>query len=129
MATKEEDFVTRLFVTNTHTPVVFFSPRGIAYKMKVWRLLLAAPQARGKFNNLLPLQDGERIIRILLPEDEESWSTLDVMFATTRGTVRRNKLSDFSTSPQRQEIAMKFDGGVATRSSTSSSARKATTCC
>ncbi len=111
MATKEEDFVTRLFVTNTHTPVVFFSSRGIAYKMKVWRLPLAAPQARGKFlNNLLPLQDGERITSILLlPEDEEMWSTLDVMFATTRGTVRRNKLSDFVNVNRNGKIAMKFD--------------------
>lgn len=111
MATKDEDFVTRLFVTNTHTPVVFFSSRGIAYKMKVWRLPLAAPQARGKFlNNLLPLQEGERITSILLlPEDEESWSTLDVMFATTRGTVRRNKLSDFVQVNRNGKIAMKFD--------------------
>ena len=111
MATKDEDFVTRLFVTNTHTPVVFFSSRGIAYKMKVWRLPLAAPQARGKFlNNLLPLQDGERITSILLlPEDEEQWATLDVMFATTRGTVRRNKLSDFVQVNRNGKIAMKFD--------------------
>ena len=111
MATKDEDFVTRLFVTNTHTPVVFFSSRGIAYKMKVWRLPLAAPQARGKFlNNLLPLQDGERITSILLlPEDEDQWATLDVMFATTRGTVRRNKLSDFVQVNRNGKIAMKFD--------------------
>ena len=111
MTTKDEDFVTRLFVTNTHTPVVFFSSRGIAYKMKVWRLPLAAPQARGKFlNNLLPLQEGERITSILpLPEDETSWDTLDVMFATTRGTVRRNKLSDFVQVNRNGKIAMKFD--------------------
>ncbi len=111
MATKDEDFVTRLFVTNTHTPVVFFSSRGIAYKMKVWRLPLAAPQARGKFlNNLLPLQEGERITSILLlPEDEAVWETLDVMFATTRGTVRRNKLSDFAQVNRNGKIAMKFD--------------------
>ncbi len=111
MATKDEDFVTRLFVASTHTPVVFFSSRGIAYKMKVWRLPLAAPQARGKFlNNLLPLQDGERITSILpLPEDEASWETLDVMFATTRGTVRRNKLSDFVQVNRNGKIAMKFD--------------------
>jgi DNA gyrase subunit A len=111
MATKDEDFVTRLFVASTHTPVVFFSSRGIAYKMKVWRLPLAAPQARGKFlNNLLPLQDGERITSILpLPEDEANWETLDVMFATTRGTVRRNKLSDFVQVNRNGKIAMKFD--------------------
>ena len=74
MATREEDFVTKLFVANTHTPVLFFSSRGMAYKMKVWRLPLAAPQGRGKaLVNLLPLEQGERITSILpLPEDEAS---------------------------------------------------------
>ena len=97
MPTREEDFVTRLFVAKTHTPVLFFSSRGQVYKEKVWRLPLAAPQARGKaLINILPLEQGENITTIMpLPEDEASWSKLDVMFATTRGTVRRNKLSDF----------------------------------
>ena len=72
MATRDEDFVTRLFVANTHTPVLFFSSRGQVYKQKVWRLPLAAPQARGKaLINLLPLEQGERITSIMpLPEDE-----------------------------------------------------------
>ncbi len=98
MQTRDEDFVTRLFVANTHTPVLFFSSRGQVYKEKVWRLPLAAPQARGKaLINILPLAQDERITTIMpLPEDEASWANLDVMFATTRGTVRRNKLSDFS---------------------------------
>ncbi|WP_126541721.1 DNA gyrase subunit A [Oharaeibacter diazotrophicus] len=111
MATKEEDFVVRLFVANTHTPVLFFSSRGIAYKMKVWRLPLGNPQSRGKFiKNLLPLQDGERITSILaLPEDEETWADLDVVFATRFGTVRRNKLSDFTNVNRNGKIAMKFD--------------------
>ena len=97
MATREEDFVTRIFIANTHTPVLFFSSRGMAYKMKVWRLPVAAPQARGKaLINLLPLDKDESITTILpLPEDEMSWAKLDVMFATNGGTVRRNKLSDF----------------------------------
>ena len=75
MATKEEDFVTQVFVANTHTPVLFFSSRGQVYKEKVWRLPLAAPQARGKaLINLLPLDEGERITTIMpLPEDEASW--------------------------------------------------------
>ncbi|MCW2309232.1 DNA gyrase subunit A [Rhodobium gokarnense] len=114
MSMKEEDFVSRLFVANTHTPVLFFSSRGIAYQMKVWRLPLAAPQARGKaLVNLLPLQPGERVTTIMpLPEDEESWSTLDVVFATTKGTVRRNKLSDFIGVRQNGKIAMKLDEGM-----------------
>ncbi|WP_245256553.1 DNA gyrase subunit A [Bartonella tamiae] len=111
MSTKDEDFVTRLFVANTHTPVLFFSSRGIVYKEKVWRLPVGSPQSRGKaLINMLPLQQGERITTIMpLPEDEVSWSALDVMFATTRGTVRRNKLSDFVQVNRNGKIAMKLD--------------------
>ena len=111
MSTKDEDFVTRLFVASTHAPILFFSSRGIVYKEKVWRLPIGTPQSRGKFlRNLLPLQQGERITSIMpLPEDEERWGELDVMFATTRGTVRRNKLSDFVQVNRNGKIAMKFD--------------------
>ncbi len=111
MATKDEDFVTRLFVANTHTPVLFFSSRGIVYKEKVWRLPVGNPQSRGKaLINMLPLQQGERITTIMpLPEDEESWANLDVMFSTTRGTVRRNKLSDFVQVNRNGKIAMKLE--------------------
>ncbi len=113
MATREEDFVSRLFVANTHTPVLFFSSRGIVYKLKVWRLPLAAPQARGKaLINLLPLEEGERITTVMpLPEDETTWDALDVMFATTGGTVRRNKLSDFVDVRPSGIIAMKLVDG------------------
>jgi len=113
MSTKDEDFVTRLFVANTHTPVLFFSSRGIVYKEKVWRLPIGSPQSRGKaLINMLPLQQGERITTIMpLPEDEASWGELDVMFATTRGTVRRNKLSDFVDVKRNGKIAMKLDDG------------------
>ncbi len=113
MQTREEDFVTRLFVASTHTPVLFFSSRGQVYKEKVWRLPQAAPQARGKaLINILPLEQGETITTIMpLPEDESSWDKLDVMFATTRGTVRRNKLSDFADVRRSGIIAMKLDNG------------------
>jgi DNA gyrase subunit A len=111
MATKDTDFVTRLFVANTHTPILFFSSRGIVYKEKVWRLPIGTPQSKGKFlRNLLPLETGDRITAILpLPEDEATWGELDVMFSTTRGTVRRNKLSDFADVKRNGKIAMKFD--------------------
>jgi DNA gyrase subunit A len=111
MATKETDVVTRLFVANTHTPVLFFSSRGIVYKEKVWRLPVGTPQSRGKaLINLLPIENGDRITAILpLPEDEASWGDLHVMFATTRGTVRRNKLSDFTNVNRAGKIAMKLD--------------------
>ena len=113
MATREEDFVARLFVASTHQPVLFFSSAGQVYKEKVWRLPLATPQSRGKaLVNLLPLETDERITTIMpLPEDEESWEALDVMFATTRGTVRRNKLSDFAQVNRAGKIAMRLDEG------------------
>jgi DNA gyrase subunit A len=112
MATREDDFVSSLFVANTHTPVLFFSSRGIVYKLKVWRLPAGAPQARGKaFVNLLPLAEGETITNFMpMPEDEASWSKLHVMFATARGGVRRNELSDFVSVNQSGKIAMKFEG-------------------
>ncbi|MXN64588.1 DNA gyrase subunit A [Stappia sp. GBMRC 2046] len=113
MSTKDEDFVTRLFVANTHTPVLFFSSRGIAYKLKVWRLPIGGPTSRGKaLINLLPLEAGEQITSIMpLPEDEASWDNLHVMFATRRGTVRRNKLSDFVQINKNGKIAMKLEDG------------------
>ncbi len=113
MSTRDEDFVTRLFVANTHTPIIFFSSLGQAYKEKVWRLPLAAPNARGKFlNNMLPLDPQERITTVMpLPENEEDWDRLDVMFATKTGNVRRNKLSDFVNVNRAGKIAMKLDEG------------------
>ena len=106
MQTRDEDFVARLFVASTHTPILFFSSHGQVYKEKVWRLPIATPQARGKaLVNMLPLEQGERITTVMpLPEDEAEWGDYDVMFATTRGTVRRNKLSAISrrsTGPAR----------------------------
>jgi len=113
MQTREEDFVARLFVASTHAPVLYFSSLGRVYKLKVWKLPIAAPQARGKaIINILPLQQGERITTIMpLPEDESTWDKLDVMFATTKGTVRRNKLSDFADVRPSGIIAMKLDEG------------------
>ncbi|HEX4180306.1 MAG TPA: DNA gyrase subunit A [Caulobacteraceae bacterium] len=113
MATKEEDAVTRVFSASTHAPVLFFSSGGKVYKLKVWRLPLGLPTARGKaFINLLPIEPGETITSILpLPEDEASWDRLDVMFATRSGGVRRNKLSDFVQINRNGKIAMKLDEG------------------
>ncbi len=113
MSTHDEDFVARVFVADTHTPILFFSSSGIVYKLKVWRLPLAAPQARGKaLINLLPLDEGEWITTILpLPEDEASWDGLDLMFATRSGHVRRNRLSDFTNVHRGGKIAMKLQDG------------------
>ncbi len=113
MSTKEDDFVTEVFVANTHTPMLFFSSRGIVYKLKVYRLPMAAPQARGKaLVNLLPLEEGESISTVMaMPEDEESWGDLRLMFATASGGVRRNRLSDFVSINRNGKIAMKLDDG------------------
>ncbi len=113
MATKEEDVVTRVFVASTHAPILCFSSTGMVYKLKVWRLPQADPRARGKaFVNLLPLRQDEWITGVMaLPEDEDAWDALHVMFATRSGRVRRNKLSDFTQINRSGKIAMKLDEG------------------
>jgi DNA gyrase subunit A len=113
MATRDEDFVSRIFVANTHTPVLFFSTSGMAYKLKVFRLPLGTPQARGKaLVNLLPLEDGETVSTLMpMPENEAKWDEMYVMFATASGDVRRNKLSDFVNVMANGKIAMKLDKG------------------
>jgi DNA gyrase subunit A len=113
MATKEEDFVSRIFVANTHQPILFFSTTGMVYKMKVWKLPAASPQSRGKaLVNLLPLDEGEGIADFMaLPQDEDTWGDLNVMFATSLGNVRRNDLSDFVQVNRNGKIAMKPDEG------------------
>ncbi len=111
MKFKDEDFVSQLFVGSTHTPLLFFSSTGMAYKLKLWRLPEGPPTARGKaFVNLLPLSQGERVTTILpLPEDEDAWDRLQIMFATRSGNVRRNKLSDFQRVNRNGKIAMKLE--------------------
>jgi DNA gyrase subunit A len=111
MATKDEDAITNLFVTSTHTPVLFFSTAGKVYRMKVWRLPEGGPATRGRpMVNLLPLAAGETISTVLpLPEDEDRWADLHVMFATANGTVRRNSMDAFANIPTAGKIAMRFD--------------------
>ncbi|GAB5469761.1 MAG: DNA gyrase subunit A [Rhodospirillales bacterium] len=111
MSTRDEDLVSGLFACSTHTPVLFFSSRGRAYKLKVYRLPVGSPQARGKaLVNLLPLEPGETITATLpLPEDESEWAALQVVFATSAGTVRRNRLSDFANMRSNGLIAMRLE--------------------
>ncbi len=113
MATKEEDFVSRLFVASTHTPVLFFSSKGLVYKMKVYKLPLGSPTSKGKpFINLLPLDEGETITTVMkLPENEAECQNLSIMFATSQGNVRRNSLMDFVNVQSNGKIAMKLDEG------------------
>jgi DNA gyrase subunit A len=113
MQTRDEDFVTKLFVASTHTPILFFSSAGMVYRMKVWRLPVGNPQSRGKaLINLLPLAQDEHITTIMpMPEDEATWGSLQLMFATRSGNVRRNELSDFESINRAGKIAMKLDEG------------------
>ncbi|MGB2389153.1 MAG: DNA gyrase C-terminal beta-propeller domain-containing protein, partial [Henriciella sp.] len=113
VAMKDEDFVTRLFMADTHTEMLFFSSEGMVYKEKVWRLPVGSPQSRGKaLVNIFPLSKDERIESVMpLPEGEEERQQLDLMFATRTGTVRRNKLSDFVRVNRNGKIAMKLDDG------------------
>jgi DNA gyrase subunit A len=113
MQTKDEDFVNDIFIANTHTPMLFFSSRGMVYALKVYKLPLGNPQAKGKaFVNLLPLQQGETITATLrMPEEEAAWQNMFAMFSTASGTVRRNRLSDFGSIRQSGLIAMKLDEG------------------
>jgi DNA gyrase subunit A len=112
MAIREEDFLSQVFVASTLAPVLFFTSTGRVYKLKVYRLPLGTPQARGRpMINLLPLSDGERISTVMpLPEDEKDWGELTVIFATVNGYVRRNALSDFVDIRANGKIAMKFEG-------------------
>jgi len=113
MSTKEEDFVTRLFVASTHTPVLFFSSRGQVYKLKVYKLPLGSPTSKGKpFINLLPLAEGETITTVMkLPENEAECNNMFIMFATAQGNIRRNSLMDFVNVQANGKIAMKLDEG------------------
>ena len=113
MSTKDEDFVVRLFVANTHQSILFFSTTGMVYKLKVWHLPVGTPQSRGKaLVNLLPLSEGETLAAVMaLPSDETRWADLHVMFATSLGNVRRNDLSDFIQINRNGKIAMKPEAG------------------
>ena len=113
MKTRDEDFVTRLFVANTHTPILFFTSAGMVYQLKCYKLPEAAPQALGKaMVNLLPIETGETINTVMpMPEDQDSWDNLHVMFATASGNIRRNRLSDFTNIKRNGKIAMKLAEG------------------
>ncbi|MGA9254557.1 MAG: DNA gyrase subunit A [Roseobacter sp.] len=111
MQTKEEDVVTTLFVANTHTQLLFFTTDGMAYKLKTWRLPQGGRTSKGKaIVNILPIPPGVSIAAILpIDRDEKDWSELQIVFATSAGTVRRNALSDFTNVKSNGKIAMKFE--------------------
>jgi DNA gyrase subunit A len=112
MDVREEDIAVDIFVTNTHTPILFFSDKGKVYRLKTYKLPLGNPQARGRaLVNLLPLQPNEKISTILaLPENEETWKDLSIVFATSSGDVRRNSMDQFTDIRSSGKIAMKLEG-------------------
>jgi DNA gyrase subunit A len=111
-ALKEDDVVTSLFVANTHTPLLFFTTSGMVYKLKTWRLPVGSRASRGKaIVNILPIEPGTGIAAVMpVDREEDHWDELQVVFATDRGTVRRNALSDFANVMRNGKIAMKFEG-------------------
>ena len=113
MSTRDEDVTTELFVVNTHTPVLFFTSGGKVFKQKVYRLPVGTPQSRGKaLVNIFPLEPGETIQTFMpLPEDEEKWNEMSLMFATAKGNIRRSDLSDFHNVMRNGKIAMRLDEG------------------
>ncbi len=113
MSTKDDDFVSDLFIASTHTPILFFTSKGLVHRMKVYQIPLGTPQSRGKaVVNMLPLEKDESVsVYMRLPEDEDMWDSLDIMFATSHGSVRRNKLSDFKNIRSNGLIAMKLGEG------------------
>ena len=113
MKTRDEDFVTRLFVTNTHVPILFFTSTGMVYQIKCYKLPVTTPQAQGKsMVNLLPIAPDETIQTVMpMPADQDSWAHLNIVFATASGNIRRNKLSDFTNIKRNGKIAMKLDEG------------------
>lgn len=112
MQTKEEDVITTLFVANTHTQLLFFTTDGMSYKLKTWRLPQGSRTSKGKaIVNILPIPVGVSVAAIMpVDRDEKEWDDLQVVFATSAGTVRRNKLSDFTNVMRNGKIAMKFEG-------------------
>ena len=118
MATKDEDVVTNMFVTSTHNPVLFFSTAGKVYRLKVWKLPEGGPTTRGRpIVNLLPALDKDETIQTVLPlpEDEAEWAKLSVVFATAKGSVRRNSMELFTNVPSNGKFAMRFEEDSADR--------------
>ena len=116
MQTKEEDVITTLFVANTHTQLLFFTTDGMVYKLKTWRLPSGGRTSKGKaIVNILPIPQGVSIAAIMpVDRDEDEWDNLQIVFATSAGDVRRNRLSDFTNVMRNGKIAMKLpdDGSV-----------------
>ncbi len=113
MSTRDEDVTSQVFISNTHTPMLFFSTAGKAYKLKVYKLPMGNPQSKGRsLRNIFPLEENETINVVMpLPEDEDSWEKLNIMFATRAGNIRRNSLADFQNVRANGKIAMKLDDG------------------
>ena len=109
--TRDEDYVIKIFTANSHTPILFFSTQGLVYKLKAWKIPQGTANSKGKtLFNLLPLKSHHSISSIMpLPENENEWKKLYVVFATSKGKVRKNSLEDFISIQSTGKIAMKLD--------------------
>ncbi len=109
--TRDEDFVVQIFTANTHTPFLFFSSEGLAFKIKAWKIPEGSTSSKGKsLFNILPLKSHQSISSIMpFPENEGDWKNLQIVFATAKGKVRKNSLEDFSSINSAGKIAMKLD--------------------
>ena len=107
MTTKEEDYVNKVFVVNTLTPLLFFSSLGIVYKLKTYKIPSGSPTSKGKaLVNILPLRSGEKITATM-PYDQSDDKN-NIVFATSTGNIRRNRLTDFHNINANGKIAMKL---------------------
>ncbi len=111
LSMRDEDILTQLFIGSTHTPMLFFSNIGQVYSLKLYKLPLGNPQSKGRpIVNLLPLKEGEIITNIMpMPENQEEWDKMHIMFATSNGNIRRNDLSDFKKIQSNGKIAIRMD--------------------
>jgi DNA gyrase subunit A len=111
ITTRDEDFVNQIFTANTHTPILFFSSKGLVYKLKTWKIPEGSNQSKGKaLHSILPLKQDHVITSIMpLPSDENLWKSLKIIFVTALGKIRKNSLLDFENIQTSGKIAMKLD--------------------
>jgi DNA gyrase subunit A len=111
IVTREEDFVSQLFTVSTLTPVLFFSSKGIVYRLKAWKIPEGSNSSKGKaLSNIFPISSDSKISSILpLPQDESTWKDTYLIFVTAGGKIRKNSLSDFENIQANGKIAMKLE--------------------
>jgi len=113
IVTRDEDFVSQLFTVSTLTSVLFFSSKGIVYRLKAWKIPEGSNTSKGKaLSNIFPISADAKISSILpLPQDDSTWKDTFLVFVTSGGKIRKNSLSDFENIQANGKIAMKLEKG------------------